>query len=69
MVQSSLGTNNAAVVRALLAFIGVWLCWSGITTVQIRKLDGIRMLPLWSRTLIAVVGAVCVLVAIFGRVR
>lgn len=69
MPQEPFGTSTAYIVRVLLALIGVWLCWSGVTTVQIRKLDGVRVLPLWSRTLLALVGGICILIAVFGRVR
>jgi hypothetical protein len=69
MPQASLGTATAYFVRVLLALIGVWLCWSGITTVQIRKLDGVRVLPVWSRALVALAGGICILIAVIGRVR
>jgi hypothetical protein len=56
-------------VRVLLGTIGFWLCWSGVTTAQVRKLDGIRVLPMWSRSLMVVVGGLCILTALLGRVR
>ena len=61
--------SNVIVIRVLLAMIGVWLCWSGVTMVQVRKLDGVRVLPRWSRAFMVVVGLLCILAALLGRVR
>jgi hypothetical protein len=52
-----------------LGTIGVSLCWSGVTIAQVRKLDGIRVLPMWSRSLMVVVGGLCVLAALLGHIR
>jgi len=61
--------SNVIVIRVLVAMIDVWLCWSGVTIVQVRELDGVRVLPLWSRAFMVVVGLLCILAALLGRVR
>jgi hypothetical protein len=54
------------IVRIALVLVGIWFCWSAVTIKQVQKQDGVRVLPIWSRVLMALGGLVCVWVAFFG---
>ena len=62
-------TAGAIVVRVILIGFGTLECWIGFTVVQIKKLDGIRVLPIWSRVLMVAIGLFCILVGVVGNVK
>jgi len=54
-------------IRILLAALGVWILWTGFTVAQLKKLDGVRIIPIGLRTLMVIVGILCLSVAIFSH--
>jgi hypothetical protein len=54
-------------LRIGVALVGIWLCWSGVKTEQVKKADGIRQIPLWVRVFWVIVGCVCIAGAAFGQ--
>jgi hypothetical protein len=59
---------SSIVIRIGLGLFGMWACWSALTFVQVKRLDGsIRIIPTWSKVFMFAVGSVCLAVAVFSR--
>jgi len=59
---------NTVAIRIIVAMIGICLCWAGVRTVKVMKLDGVRVLPIWSRTLMVIAGLLCIYSALLGEI-
>ena len=54
------------IIRVSLGVVGVWISWAGLRTSQVQKLNGVRVVPKWSRILMVFGRLFCIVAPIFG---